>query len=283
MKGIKEYINESLDNINKDIIYINESYRFSNYILYGNVKKELSDIYDFEVRRKEDNEAQAKVDKIVKCINANTDNFVKNVGKENIKYVKYNTLFPCQDFAKSLSNTDIPIIKSKFIENNYNYYGNFPMHYAFSVLGPWQSDSCELFSCKLNDFTNVLKRFSKYNKNLSYIEMFFDIDEYNFIQDEDEFKELYKDLTDSSRFPSQMNVDFEQAHWEKYDVFVGNKSKAKLKPIIFRKPAGTFIQKFLIPFMEKYTINFIYLYIESYSEKINFMYDKSNDIVYYTL
>jgi len=272
MKTLNQYINESkIDNA------INESYRFSDYILYGNIKKELSDLYDFE-----DNEAKEKVDEIVKCINANTDNFVKNVGKENIKYVKYNTLFHCPDFAKSLSNTDIPIIKSKFIENNYNYYCNFPMQYAFSVLGPWQSDRCELFSCKFNNFTNVLKRFSKYNKNLWYIEMFFDIDEYNFPQSENEFKELYKDITGSSRFPSQMNVDFDKADWEKYDVFVGLKSKAKIQPIVFRKPAGTFIQKFLIPFMEKYTINFIYLYIESYAEKINFMYDKSNDTVYYT-
>ena len=110
MKGIKEYINEN----------ISVSYRFDSDILYGNLKKELHDMYDFEVRGKENYEVQDKIDKIVKYINGETNNFIKNVGKENIKYVKYNTVFLCLDFAKSLSNTDIPIIKSKFIENNYN-------------------------------------------------------------------------------------------------------------------------------------------------------------------
>lgn len=274
MKGIKEYINEN----------VSVSYLFDDSVLYGNVEKELGDIYDFNVTNNEDDEAQKKVEKIIKYITGASDKFVKNVGKENIEYVKYNTVFPCWDFAKfakSLSNTDIPIIKSKFIENNYNNYINFPMQYAFSVLGPYQKDSCRLYSCKFNDFTNILKKFNK-NNDLERIEIFFDINEYDFPQDEDEFKELYKDLTGSSRFPSQMNVNFDKARWEKYAVFVGNKSKAKLKPIAFRNPAGTFIKKFLIPFIEKYTINFIYLHIESYSEEINFMYDKSNDIVYYT-
>lgn len=247
-----------------------------------NLTKRLRNIFD---HIKSSNKEKIDSD-IIDDIKEEFEYFISKIPSRDIQYIKYKSLFYSDN--EELANMEIPIIKSNFINNNYDCYKQFPIFcgYAFNVAGLNGRHKYQLLSCNFKSFTNVLKNIFKTSiKRIEYMELFFDIKEFDMPQRDEEFHELYTDVTGSKRYPSQFNVDFTRAikAWNNY---VGSSYKTKLKtmPIQFGRPSVSIINKFIIPFIEKYNINFIYIYVEEYDSDstCHFMYDKSNDMVYYT-
>lgn len=267
MKSLVRYINESKS----------ASYIFNTNIQFGNIHKELDNFYKFNIKQYKDYEGvKTYSNEIIENINNEKNNFINKVGKENIKFVKYNTIFSNTDFTpEEFNDIDIPIINSDFINKNYNNYNDFSVStYPFSILGPDHREKCALYSCSLNDIDTALNNTRKWKPNIENIEMCFDVDEFEMPSDDEEFKTLYKDLTGSSRFPNHLNPNFEFAR----------SNNPKHRSLLFVNPSRSFIDKFVLPFIQKYHVNFIYLHAEcSYTDHWYFMYDNSNNIVYYII
>jgi hypothetical protein len=244
MKALREYINESLSDLK--------------------LKYQYTIILDkqYELNRNQD--------KIIKYIQKYEKDFL-NIGKDVKEVDKY--ILSKWDWGSSstlctVDETNVPIIKSEFIEKKWKgSYNNF-VDYGFSILGPSLSrephDAATLYSFDFQNITNVLTKLLKgYNLKYENLDLVFDINEFDVPDDDDSFEELYKDLTGSSRFPTAFDPDY------------------TYKRITFKNPAKTILNKFIIPFIEKYTINFIFLRIILNDIAIYIMYDKSNENAYY--